>query len=110
MREMRPAGSISFRLGSGAVAASLKDTTMAWTGTTEASLLKLERSPLTFADSASLPSPEKNHPPNPIYQKLKQNIDKLFGIAVVVILFYTMPRLTADRTDFNHRIPPSWSP
>ena len=107
---MRPAGSISFRLGSGAVAASLGDTTIDWAGTTEASLPKLERSPLTFADSAFLPSPEKNHPPNPIYQKLKQNIDKLFGIAIAVILFYMMPRLAADRSDFNYRIPPSWSP
>ena len=78
-----------------------KDTSVDWAGTSEAALLKLEQSPLTFADSAFLPTQETSHPPNPIYQKLKQNIDKLFGIAVVVILFYTMPRLTADRTDFN---------
>ena len=57
VEEMRPAGSISFRLGSGAVAASLKDlkdTTMDWTGTTEASLPKSEQSPLTLADTTFL--------------------------------------------------------
>ena len=41
---------------------------------------------------------------------MKQNIDKLFGIAVVALLIYMIPGMAADRNNFNYRIPPSWSP
>ena len=109
------ARSTTSRLGSGAMVANqqdaIEDTSVYWAGTTKATLQKLNQSPVFFADpelhelhlallgaadSASLPSPEMNHPQSLIYQKLKQNIDKLFSTAVVVILFYMTLRKTAD--------------
>jgi len=105
----------SFRLGSGALVANQQDTTEDTreycAGTTEAILPKLEQPPLTFADSelykldlslsiaadsTPLPSPEMNHPQNLIYQKLMQNIDKLFGAVIAFTLFYIMLRKMPD--------------
>jgi len=112
---LRSTRSPSFRLGSGAVAANQQDTTedtsVHWAGTTEAFLPKLEQPLVTFADpelyklylslskaadSTSLPSPEMNHPQNLIYQKLRQNIDKHFGILIAFILLYITLRKVAD--------------
>jgi len=111
MEEMRPAGSIPFRLGSGAVAASLDYTTIDLTGTSTSSSLT-KRSPLIFTDFISLPktdrsplifayytspsSPQKNHTLDPLYFMLKQNIDMLAGIAIMIIVFYLMPKNIAE--------------
>ena len=99
-----------------------EDTTVNLAGTTDATLQKLNQSPVIFADSelrklylslleaadsSLMPSPEKNHPPHLIYQKLKQSINKLFGAAVVVILIYMTLRKTASGSDSNYRTPPN---
>ena len=100
-------GSMSFRLGSGAVATGYSDLTMNVIAPPKLTLLKSKRS---SAGETLSPTPLNSHDLIPIYKKVNQNLAKLLGIAVVSVLFYMMPGLTTDRNNFNYRIPPSWSP
>ena len=101
----RDHGTLSFRLGSGALATNSVD------HGTENVATQVEVATLKpgIMSRPSRTSPGKNKKPTPIFQKICKSNPYLLGFLILTVLMHMMPNPGPDR-NFNYRIPPSWSP